>query len=78
MGIKPRLDIECVYLEAILPAPQVTHDELQQHSVERIPPLGWIVYILYPTDRPDLDADLTHNLIGLFLSPNQLVHLVLT
>jgi len=33
---------------------------------------GWTVYVLYPTDGPQLDPNLNQNWIGLFLSPNQL------
>ena len=52
-----------------------THKTVQ-HSVEHIPPPGLTVYVLYPTDRPDLDLDLNQNLISLFLSPTQLTHQV--
>ena len=41
----------------------------EQHSVERITPPGWTVYIWYPTKRSDLDPNLNQSLIGLFLSP---------
>ena len=53
-------------------------DKLERLSVERIPPPGWTVYDLYPTDRPDLDPDLNKNLIDVFLSPTQLIHQVLS
>ena len=33
-------------------------------------------FVLYPTDRPDLDPDLNQNQVGLFLSPNQLVYIL--
>ena len=46
--------------------------ELQRHSLECTPSPGRTVYILYPTDGPDLESDL-QNQIYLFLSPNQLV-----
>ena len=39
---------------------------------------GWTVYILYPTDRSGLNPYLNQNRIGLFLSPNQLILLVLS
>ena len=50
------------------------HNKVEQYSVDRIPPQGWTVYVLYPTDV----LDLNQNLIRLFLSPNQLIHLVLS
>ena len=42
----------------------------EQYSGERIPPSGWTVYVLYPTDRPDLHLDLNQNRISLFHLPN--------
>ena len=39
---------------------------------------GWTAYVLYPIEWPDLDPDLSQNLIGLFLSPNQPHHIVLS
>jgi len=33
---------------------QTSGHQLELHSVERITPPGWTVYILYPTNRPDL------------------------
>ena len=50
----------------------------ERHSVECIPPTGWTVYILYPTDRSDLNPDHNQNQIGLFSSLNQLINLVLS
>ena len=50
--------------------------KLEQHSMEHIPPPDWTVYVLYPTERPHLHPDLNQNLIGLFLSPTQLIHQV--
>ena len=50
--------------------------ELERHSGERIPRPGWTVYVLYPTERADLDPDLNQNLIGLLLSSKQLIHQV--
>ena len=35
---------------------------------------GKTVYILCPTDGSDLNPDLKQNRIGLYLSPNQLIH----
>ena len=55
---------------------RVTLGETERHSVEHIPPPGWTVYILYPTDRSNLNPDLNQNRIVLFLSPNQLIQLV--
>ena len=52
--------------------------QLEQHSVEHILPPGWAVYVLNPTDRLDLHPDLNQNLIVLFLSPTQLIDLVLS
>ena len=46
------------------------------HYLKHIPCIslpGWTVYILYPTDRSDLNPDLNQNRIGLFLSRNQLI-----
>ena len=56
--------------------------ELEWQSVERIPAPGWTVYVLHPTDKPDLNPDLNQNLIGLFLSlihqvSSQFVHSIL-
>jgi len=45
----------------------------QWHPVEYIPPKSWTVYVLDPTERPDLDPDLKQNLISSLSSPNQLV-----
>ena len=39
------------------------------NSVERIPPPGWTVYVLYSTDGSCLYPDLNWNRISLFLSP---------
>ena len=52
--------------------------EKQRHSVERIPPPGRTVYVLYSTDRPDLDMDLNPNLIDSSLSRTQPVRQVLS
>ena len=52
--------------------------ETERHSVENIPPPDWIVYILCATDGSDVIPDLNQNWIGLFLSPNQLFHLILS
>ena len=46
----------------------------ERHLVECVPPPGGMVYVLYPIDGPDLNE----NLICLFFSPNQLIHLVLS
>ena len=46
------------------------------HSEERVPPQGWTVYVMYPTDRPELHPDINQNLICLFLPPPQLKHQV--
>ena len=51
--------------------------QLEWHYVNHIPPPGCTVFVLYPTGRPDLDPDLNQNLIPLFLSPNQLIHIIL-
>ena len=53
----------------------VKQEEIERHSVERIPPPGWTVYVLYPTDMPDVDVGL-QNRIGLLFSPNELIHKV--
>jgi len=42
----------------------------ERHSIERIPPPGWKVDVLYCTEKPDLDLDLNDNQIGLCLSPS--------
>jgi len=53
-----------------------TKKRLELHSVKRIPLPGWTVYVLYPTDRPDLYPDLHQKWIILSLSRTQPVHKV--
>ena len=56
------------------------HDfnKLERHTVERKPLPGGTVYVLYPTDRPNLHLDIHQHLIGFLLSSNQLTHKVLS
>ena len=50
------------------------HGELEWHLVECIPPPGWTDYIMYSTDRPDLNPDLNRYLIDSSSSHTQPVH----
>ena len=48
--------------------------KVEWHSIEHIPLPGGAVYVLYPTD----ELDPNQNPIRLFLSPIQLIYLVLS
>ena len=60
----------------LFPALRPAQWELEWHSIEHVglPPPGWRVYALYPTDRPDLHPDLNQNRSYLSLSRTQPVH----
>jgi len=61
-----------LFLPLQSPPPPPLHNTTR-HSVHRVPPLAWTVYVFYPIDRMDLHPDLNQNLIGLFLSPTELI-----
>ena len=73
---RPRSILPTIYFvrSNVMELLQTSGHQLELHSVERITPPGWTVYILYPTDRPDLQLDLNENLTGLFWSTTQLTH----
>ena len=61
-----------VAIKKILPSKNHSESDTWQNGTplgreHTVPPPGWIVYILYATDRLDLNLDLNQNRIGLFL-----------
>ena len=69
-----------IWLQTVIIVLQVWGNALKTRMTlgrVRTPP-GWIVYVLYPIERLDLNPHLHQNRIGLFLSPPQLVQQVLS